>query len=344
MNNTNTYKKTKIWDKNILKLEEFIEKNKYYIDIVCKTYNWPPGVKSFLQEVKDFIADWFGEESKYYKMVNFSQHRTKWCDDFINMFNILSKILYEFTQKRMYIKNNILCKEFQEIVKTKIIKDETDPDIIANFFTKSTQIIIVFIIHGIKTRGIWKNDLAEKLAEYQIINPNLASNIYFIPILFDYGNFFLQVFSSKMRERVVNKFIDKYNSKIEVYRKYNPIICGVVHSFGTFIIGNAIKQDPGITFNRIILSGSVLPNNFPWNDFQDRLDIVLNEIGKNDTVPKMANLLPCFGDSGYNGFSCSPPDFLIQREHKHCLHSSTLGRIFMVKNWIPFLTDGTIHK
>jgi hypothetical protein len=61
----------------------------------------------------------------------------------------------------------------------------------------------------------------------------------------------------------------------------------IAHSFGTYCLFKALHQNPNIKLHRVILCGSVLPEDFDFGVYVEQLgpDKVLNECGDEDPWP-----------------------------------------------------------
>lgn len=86
----------------------------------------------------------------------------------------------------------------------------------------------------------------------------------------------------------------------------------VAHSFGTYLIGTALRKFPDVMVARVVLVGSVLPRHYDWAEVLAEKPVpftVRNETGKRDWVVKLAGLVKCvardLGDAGVKGFTAS---------------------------------------
>lgn len=87
----------------------------------------------------------------------------------------------------------------------------------------------------------------------------------------------------------------------------------IAHSLGSWLSMNAAARFAGVPFARVVLCGCVLPRSFDWDTLlgtgasaAPRLDMVRNEMGLKDPVPRLAGmfsrLAPHFGSAGLDGF------------------------------------------
>jgi hypothetical protein len=112
----------------------------------------------------------------------------------------------------------------------------------------------------------------------------------------------------------------------------------VAHSFGTYILGYTLLRFDFIRFNKVILCGSILPRDFPWDKLIEagRVQAVRNEYGVRDPWVKRVS---CFvrgtGPSGASGFTCRH-DRLEQEEFDYD-HGEYFGKDHMEDRWVPFL-------
>lgn len=84
----------------------------------------------------------------------------------------------------------------------------------------------------------------------------------------------------------------------------------IAHSFGTYLIGTALRKFPDVMVERMVLVGSVLPARYDWSKVLADKPVpvtVRNETGKRDLVVMLAGLVKCvardMGDAGLKGFA-----------------------------------------
>jgi pimeloyl-ACP methyl ester carboxylesterase len=182
----------------------------------------------------------------------------------------------------------------------------------------------VFSLHGIRTRGKWQKEVTP-----------LLSDFHHIPL--DYGHFLaLQLLLPWSRSSRIDWFRDEYIRECDRLRCKHPSI--IAHSFGTYLIAAAIEKYPQITFERIILSGSIIRANFPWQDFilRGQVGAVLNQYGGQDIWVRIIEwFVPDAGPSGARGFDSSHG--IIQQNHPRFRHSDYFYDLNYTSNWLPFL-------
>ncbi len=192
---------------------------------------------------------------------------------------------------------------------------------------------VICPLHGIRTLAVWQKGLSD-----------LASSEGWVCRLdrWSYGRFsLLAFFTPWTREAKLNWFRRQYDAEIhdrrlKIEEGQTPSV--VAHSFGTYILGYTILRFNFIRFNRVILCGSILPTDFPWDKLIDRgqVQAVRNEFGVRDPWVKRVH---CFvrgtGPSGASRFACRH-DRLEQAEFEYD-HGDYFGMDHMEDNWIPFL-------
>ena len=185
---------------------------------------------------------------------------------------------------------------------------------------------LVLSLHGIRTRGEWQNDVSFELQNNRIRNKSL-----------DYGYFWaLQLLTPWCRRAKIEWFKKEYE-KIIQETGIKPSL--IAHSFGTYIVANAIRKYPEIRFERIIFCGSIVRRDFDWAAVVKigQVEAVLNQCGGEDFWVKVADwFVGGAGRSGVEGFStnCSQ---VIQQIRTAFSHSNYFYRLNYVENWIPFL-------
>lgn len=187
---------------------------------------------------------------------------------------------------------------------------------------------VVFTIHGIRTRGVWQKK----------INPILAKN-GFVHVPLDFGFFrAVQLLMPWYRRRQVDWFREEYAAHIAVG---DPPPSIIAHSFGTYIVARTMEiyTGEGIQFDRIILCGSIVQRQYPWDQqlSQGHCSAVLNDAGKKDFWAAIAEFcIKDAGSSGSEGFT-TKCEGLTQRIHPEFRHSDYFSTRNYEVNWVPFL-------
>lgn len=194
---------------------------------------------------------------------------------------------------------------------------------------------IVVTVHGIQTTGLWQKKITPQLAKHGLI-----------PYHIDFGWFdALRFFLSGSR-----------NKKIEAVRKeLQDLIMNsganrlsiVAHSFGTYIVMQVLmRENGGLKYDRVILSGSILPRCFDWKDvIEDKRWVmaVKNERADGDWVVSLASFVSRYlrwvsglraGNSGKEPFEYKSPkmiDSVIMGGH------SSTHNVAKFERWARFL-------
>lgn len=192
---------------------------------------------------------------------------------------------------------------------------------------------VICPLHGIRTQAVWQKGLAD-----------LASSRGWACRLdrWSYGRFSLLAFLTPWtREAKLNWLRRQYDAEIHdrrlnIEQGQSPSV--VAHSFGTYILGFTLLRFDFIRFNKVILCGSILPRDFPWDKLIERgqVQAVRNEYGVRDPWVKRVR---CFvrgtGPSGASGFTCQHER--LEQEELEYDHSDYFGIDHMEDRWIPFL-------
>jgi pimeloyl-ACP methyl ester carboxylesterase len=195
---------------------------------------------------------------------------------------------------------------------------------------------LVIAIHGINTTGQWQKEFAAAMSDSGIHAES-----------YDYGNYTaLQFLSSSSNRKKIDEFYVWFCKTVKGARKIRlerydrrPSVCA--HSFGTWIIANAMLKYSDIKIDKLILSGSVLPRNFDWHALfsADQISSVRNETGKQDIWPAVAShFVNGTGDAGSKGF------LEYGRQLRNVPfdwfgHSDALMRGHIENFWLPFLCE-----
>lgn len=195
---------------------------------------------------------------------------------------------------------------------------------------------VIFLIHGIRTQGEWATRAAKILES----DPTIRVR----PIRYE----FLDVIRfliplSRFRNTAVRRVTRLIRD--ELSRKPNALSI-IAHSFGSYIIGKILENETDIKFHRLILCGSIIPDNFSWGRFGHRLHSdsedswqVINECGMQDIWPVIAKSITWgYGSSGRFGFGHPR----VKDRFYNIGHSGFFDEEFVRKRWLPYFVSGEI--
>lgn len=194
---------------------------------------------------------------------------------------------------------------------------------------------VVFALHGIRTHAGWHRQLYELLSSeaWQVRTDRWVFGYYNV----------LQFLTPWSRRAKVKWFREAYNDEVKdrrvrlSEREYPSI---VAHSFGTYILGNAMLKYDWLRFEKIILCGSILPQDFPWDKLIERgqVQVVRNEYGVQDIWVRLVSWFVADTDpSGRSGFSAAH-ERLVQERFDY-EHSEYFDKGHMEAKWLPFLNE-----
>lgn len=191
---------------------------------------------------------------------------------------------------------------------------------------------VVCSIHGIKTRGAWQKELQ---ASFDQARAGLEHR----PL--DFGLFgALALLIPALRDRKIAWFLDQYTRIIKEEQLGSTPPSIIAHSFGTYIVAQAMERYPEIRFDRLVMCGSIVRRDYPWSHRARSGQIIraLNDFGRRDIWVRVAEwVVADAGSSGYEGFSDTADNCLVQRRHETWRHSDYFYRLNYERNWIPFI-------
>jgi WD40 repeat protein/pimeloyl-ACP methyl ester carboxylesterase len=202
---------------------------------------------------------------------------------------------------------------------------------------------LLVTVHGIRTFGQWQ----ERLGEIIQAEGNDTRAFHY-----KYGYFSIMAFVIPfLRWMVTRRFRRALLALIE--NNAGTPIDIVAHSFGTHIVGWALwelRKHPACRIRTVILAGSVLKSNFPWNTLLDQctVDRVINECGIHDDVLLLNQVAVLFtgmaGRIGFNGFLDQRfmNNFHAFGHSDYFLCDGVPSNTFMISRWVPLLTQGRI--
>lgn len=186
----------------------------------------------------------------------------------------------------------------------------------------------IISLHGIRTRGQWQKELQAALEDGEFKHRAL-----------DFGFFrAISLINPWAREKKVRWFLEQY-TQIRATAK-GPVSV-IAHSFGSYIVAEAMRKFPQITFDRIILCGSIVPVNYDWDVVitnRGQAKEVLNQYGKQDIWVRVAEwAVASAGPSGYKGFKKRAGGAVFEQEFTDYSHSEYFFDGNFRDNWVPFL-------
>ncbi|MCC5788386.1 MAG: hypothetical protein JJT75_02035 [Opitutales bacterium] len=194
---------------------------------------------------------------------------------------------------------------------------------------------ILVSLHGIRTRGEWQKELCPLVSE---------KGWKYYPL--DYGYFSVGKLAIYLtHERKISWFRDKINKISDENPNAYPSI--IVHSFGSLILAKALKRYPDLKFDKVILTGSIIPVDYPWENIFNRAQVscVKNLVGKADFWSKLALLLPWTGagNSGALGFNETAKLHSLENViYEEFNHGDALHPEVYKARFVPFLENSSI--
>jgi len=222
------------------------------------------------------------------------------------------------------------------------IKDDSEKSLVEDMFLFLQQTgllnndikpVLVAMIHGIRTRGEWHDDLKNLIES--------KSDAVVKPIsfgFFDAVSFWLPLITIFRHLKV--KHVTK---QMRLLRRDFPNhqIVIVAHSFGTFLTANFMKKNTDYDIDRLLLCGSIVSENFDWDSLPNfpRNGRVMNDIGNGDIWPILAKTSTFgYGASGSYGFNTHT----IENRYHDYGHSGFFCESTFNDYWLPFILEGRI--
>jgi hypothetical protein len=190
---------------------------------------------------------------------------------------------------------------------------------------------LVILVHGIRDIARWQNEVGRALeAEGLIVEHTSYGRLNLLAFLVP-----IDYFRRKAAARVW--------TDIQHARMLHPEadVSIIAHSFGTFVVTRILREQFALQLNRLLLCGSVVRYDFPFEQIQNRFTPPLvNDVGTADPWPAMAESLTTgYGSAGTFGFNRPG---VRDRYHNGKSHGYFLNAGFAKTYWVPFLRDGTV--
>lgn len=195
--------------------------------------------------------------------------------------------------------------------------------------------IICLSIHGIRTNGVWQQELDRLISDHL---PNIENHI------FKYGYFNTLLFLVPFfRKKVIDIFVKDVGRLIQNNPDKDVYVFS--HSFGTYIsifgLDALVKENNISNLKKIVLSGSVLKSNYDFSNLIDATNVtIVNDCGSSDNILLMSEaIVPQTGMAGRIGFYGLNNNRMVNRFFSggHSLYFKRDN--FMEKYWLPLFID-----
>lgn len=174
---------------------------------------------------------------------------------------------------------------------------------------------VVFVLHGIRDLGEWSSRIETGLQEPMLALPASDRRKRKLAIAsVRYGYFGMSQFLLPLvRRKFVRWFMDTYTETLARYPNVRRVDF-IGHSHGTYLLGEALRKYRSMKVGRVVLGGSVLPQDYDWKMVFEReqVQVVRNYVADDDWVvalfPRLFELYPMhwlnrdLGSAGFNGF------------------------------------------
>lgn len=190
---------------------------------------------------------------------------------------------------------------------------------------------LVILVHGIRDIARWQGEVGTALEAEGLIVEHTSYGRWNLVL-------FLLPFDFIRRIAMKRVWTD-----IQHARMLHPgaDVSIIAHSFGTFVVTRILKDQFALQLKRLILCGSIVRYNFPFEQIQNRFSPpLLNDVGTADPWPAIAEALTTdYGSAGTTGFNRPGVE---DRYHNDKGHGHFLSGAFATTFWAPFLRDGTV--
>lgn len=195
---------------------------------------------------------------------------------------------------------------------------------------------VVLLLHGIRTQAEWFVDFQNIF--YQTVEEKHLKTEEFEVIRLRYGWTNALKFWEPLLLR--RQFVNWFHNETEPLRRtyLNAEFSIIAHSFGTYILAEAISERTQNKYKNIILCGSIVNRKFPWfADYSDCFENLDSDCALRDIWPIMSKLFVFFTDaSGVFGFEGAlPASRFTERFFKGYSHSSFFYAEHYKNVWIP---------
>jgi pimeloyl-ACP methyl ester carboxylesterase len=197
---------------------------------------------------------------------------------------------------------------------------------------------MVLIVTGMGMRGDLEDDLRHRVERMFALPVPVLVHRYGVARS---GSLFRPCQQAATR-RLAARLREPREAETDGQRSRPPDI--IAHSFGAWLVGQALRQNPDLRVGRIIMAGSVLRPDFDWHTIigNGQAEAVLNHYGSHDLWAFVSEFfIPDSGPAGFRGFADCPGVFN-RREPRFRHLTFFQGRQIDTVHrtlWRPFLTS-----
>jgi uncharacterized CHY-type Zn-finger protein len=207
--------------------------------------------------------------------------------------------------------------------------------------SRARDIIWVLTLHGMNTQGVWQEDLNW-----------LVSRSYgrMVPVaIYKYG-IVRPGAVLKFRQRILTRGLVSRIRRLTgetTAAGFGQIPDVIAHSFGTWLLGHALRANPTLQVGRVILTGCILRPDFEWEEMINRgqVQAVLCHVATKDFWAGISHfVIPDSGPSGRRGFNDRLNVLHAARSagHSDFFKEKVMPELF-AHVWQPFLTGTDGH-
>ncbi len=152
-------------------------------------------------------------------------------------------------------------RELSQAVTTVLhVSGVADEEIQPSDTATKTPSSVVFVVHGIRdSRRSWPEDVRQKVNE-------VDQSVKVVTASYGYLSAFRFVWPGNRRKRA-RWLCDQYTRERAEHPDLPFHFIG--HSNGTYTLGRSLLEVHGMRFDRVVLMGSVLPREYPWQAMKD---------------------------------------------------------------------------
>lgn len=191
------------------------------------------------------------------------------------------------------------------------------------------RLIVVALIHGIRTAAGWQEKAREALA--------VEGKVIVAPIGYGYQDVIR--FLGPWRKKAIAKVQHELRDLQRLHKDSDLVV--MAHSFGTYVVSKILKDAPDIRIKRLLLCGSIIPVAYRWDSLPHEFtnQSCVNEVGTRDIWPVFARVASFgYGESGSFGFKTSR----VWDRFFDYGHSDFFTDHHFKTFWRPFILNGQV--
>jgi pimeloyl-ACP methyl ester carboxylesterase len=203
--------------------------------------------------------------------------------------------------------------------------------------SNDVQKTLVVLVHGIRTAASWQSMVAS------VVESETSAIV--VPLKYGYFDLLRFLCPFKIcRAAPIERLRKQIDGIREQFTNHRLVV--IAHSFGTYAFAQILLENPFFKFDRIVMCGSVIPEDYDWDRIRNQIqsnvkrNAILNDCSARDVWPLIAKSITWgYGATGTFGFG----DYNVRDRFHNVTHSEYFKADFVRRYWVSIVKDEPIQ-